>query len=230
LIKTSMFYLLLFATISGCATTRDPDPLEAINRKTFAFNEKLDEVVLKPVAKGYQKVVPAPVRKSVTNFYANPRDLLSAISSFLQGRQIDGMSDLARFGTNTTLGLLGLFDVATPLGLEKHHEDLGQALGFWGMGPGAYIVWPVFGPSSVRDTTTLVSNLALTPQTFVSDDALYYSLTALQITNARSEQLIASEILDDISLDQYLFVRDAYLRHREALVNNGSLSTDLDFE
>jgi phospholipid-binding lipoprotein MlaA len=230
LIKASMFYLLLFAAISGCATTRDPDPLEAINRKTFAFNEKLDEVVLKPVAKGYQKVVPAPVRRSVTNFYANPRDLLSAISSFLQGRQIDGMSDLARFGTNTTLGLLGLFDVATPLGLEKHHEDLGQALGFWGMGPGAYIVWPVFGPSSVRDTTTLVSNLALTPQTFVSDDALYYALTALQITNARSEQLIASDILDDISLDQYLFVRDAYLRHREALINNGNLSTDLDFE
>lgn len=230
MIKASMFYLFLLATISGCATTRDPDPLEAINRKTFAFNEKLDEVLLKPVAKGYQKVVPAPVRKSVTNFYANPRDLLSAISSFLQGRQIDGMSDLARFGTNTTLGLLGLFDVATPLGLEKHHEDLGQALGFWGMGPGAYIVWPVFGPSSVRDTTTLVSNLALTPQTFVSDDALYYALTALQITNARSEQLIASDILDDISLDQYLFVRDAYLRHREALVDNGSLPPDLDFE
>jgi phospholipid-binding lipoprotein MlaA len=227
-----MLHLILLATLSGCATARDPDPLEAMNRKTFAFNEKLDQAILKPVAESYKKIVPDSVRTSVHNFYANPRDLLSAISSFLQGRQIDGMSDLARFGTNTTIGLLGLFDVATQLGLEKHNEDLGQALGFWGVGPGAYIVWPVFGPSSFRDTTTLVSNLALTPQAFVSDNSLYYSLTALQITNARSEQLIASEILDDIALDQYLFVRDAYLRHRESLVHNGKppANSDADFD
>jgi phospholipid-binding lipoprotein MlaA len=98
------------------------------------------------------------------------------------------------------------------------------------MGSGAYIVWPIFGPSSLRDTTTLVSNLVVTPQALVSDNSLYYSLTALQITNARSDQLTTSEILDDISIDQYLFVRDAYLRYRESLVHNGNLPADPDFE
>jgi phospholipid-binding lipoprotein MlaA len=226
----NMMHLMTLAALSGCATAGNPDPLEQVNRKTFAFNQKLDDIVLKPVAKGYQKVVPGSVRQSVRNFYANPRDLLSAISSFLQGRQIDGTSDLMRFATNSTIGVLGLFDVATPLGFEKHNEDLGQALGYWGLGSGAYIVWPVFGPSSVRDTTTLVSNLAVTPQALVSDNSLYYSLTALQITNARSDQLTTSEILDDISIDQYLFVRDAYLRYRESLVHNGNLPADPDFE
>ncbi len=226
----SIMHFMALAALSGCATSGNPDPLEQLNRKTFAFNEKLDAVVLKPVAKSYQNIVPTSVRQSVHNFYANPHDLLSAISAFLQGRQIDGTSDLMRFATNSTIGLLGLFDVATPLGFEKHNEDIGQVLGYWGVGSGAYIVWPVFGPSSLRDTTTLVSNLAFTPQAFVSDNTLYYSLTALQVTNVRSEQLTTSEILNDISLDQYMFVRDAYLRYRESLVHNGDLPVDSDFD
>ncbi|MGQ2964298.1 MlaA family lipoprotein, partial [Methylophilus sp.] len=192
------------------------------NRKTFAFNEKLDKAVLIPVAKSYQSVVPVEVRKSVSNFYANPRDLVSALSLVLQGRPQEGASDLIRFGTNTTVGVLGLFDVATHLGFEKHNEDLGQVLGHWGMDAGAYIVWPLFGPSSTRDTAALIGNLAVTPQVFVSDTGLYNFLTGMQVVNSRSELLSTSELIDESALDPYLFVRDAYLQYRQHLVYNGN--------
>lgn len=216
-----IIYFLIATTLSACATAPNPDPLEAMNRKTFAFNQKLDKAVLSKIAKKYQEVVPEGVRTSVSNFYANPRDLLSAVSLFIQERPGEGLSDLMRFGTNTTLGVLGLFDVATPLGFEKHNEDLGQALGYWGVEPGAYIVWPVFGPSSTRDTTTLISNLTLTPQAFVADNGVYYSLTAMQAVNRRSELLASTELVDDSSLDPYLSIRDAYFQQRKNLIYNG---------
>lgn len=219
--KVSIIYFLMLTTLLGCATARNPDPLEAMNRKTFAFNQKLDKAIVAKVAKKYQEVVPAGVRNSVSNFYANPRDLLSAISLFAQERPSEGVSDLMRFGTNTTLGVLGLFDVATPLGFEKHNEDLGQALGYWGIGPGAYIVWPVFGPSSTRDTTTLISNLTVTPQAFVADTGVYYALTGMQAVNRRSELLPTTELVDGGSLDPYLSVRDAYFQQRQNLIYNG---------
>jgi len=224
---------VMTATLSGCATVQKPDPLESMNRKTFAFNKKLDKAVIRPVAKGYQKVVPARVRASVSNFFANPLDLWSATSLFLQGRPADGMSDVMRVGTNTTIGVLGLFDVATYLGFEKHGEDFGQVLGHWGMGPGAYIVWPLFGPSTARDTTALVSEIALTPQLFVSDTALYNTLTALQVVSIRSDLLTATDIIDERALDPYLSTRDAYLQRRRTLVYNGNpppLSEDVEAE
>lgn len=216
------FNFLILAALSGCATAGNPDPLESVNRKTFAFNEKLDKTVLIPVAKGYQSVVPVEVRKSVSNFYANPRDLVSALSLLLQGRPNEGASDLIRFGTNTTVGVLGLFDVATHLGFEKHNEDLGQVLGHWGMGPGAYIVWPLFGPSSTRDTAALIGNMAVTPQAFVSDTGLYNFLIGMQVVNSRSELLSTSELIEESALDTYSFVRDAYLQYRQNLVYNGN--------
>ncbi len=130
---------------------------------------------------------------------------------------------MLRFGANTFYGLLGLFDVATDLGYKKHNEDLGQALGYWGVGPGPYIVWPFLGPASARDTTTLVSNILVTPQSLVSNDSVFYSLTALQVVSIRSEMLAATDVLDDASLDKYLFTRDAYLSYREALIYDGEL-------
>jgi len=223
-------YFFMLTSLLGCATARNPDPLEAINRKTFAFNEKLDEVILKPVAESYQENIPDSIKNSVTNFYSNPRDMLSALSSFMQGRQIDGVSDLMRFATNTTIGVLGLFDVATSLGFEKHNEDIGQALGYWGVGPGAYIVWPIFGGSSLRDTTTLVSELAVTPQVLVYDTTPYYILSGIQMINTRSQLLPTTEIIDAGSLDKYLTVRDAYLSYRESLVRNGSVPIDNEFD
>lgn len=223
MLRSSVIQTLLIFTLSGCATVQNPDPLEAINRKTFAFNEAVDESILSPVARGYQKVIPEEVRASVSNFYANPRDLLSSISLFLQGRHEEGLSDMLRFGANTFYGLLGLFDVATDLGYKKHNEDLGQALGYWGVGPGPYIVWPFLGPASARDTTTLVSNILVTPQSLVSNDSVFYSLTALQVVSIRSEMLAATDVLDDASLDKYLFTRDAYLSYREALIYDGEL-------
>lgn len=228
--KIRLFIFLMATTLAGCATVQNPDPLESVNRKTFAFNQKLDKRVLIPVAKSYQEIFPQEVRTSISNFYENPRDLISALSLFLQERPNEGLSDLLRFGTNTTLGVLGLFDVATPLGFEKHEEDLGQVLGYWGMEPGAYIVWPLLGPSTVRDTAKLIGNLAVTPQAFVSDQTLYYGLTGLQVVDARSKYLDASELLDESSLDPYSFVRDAYLQRRKMLIFNGHIPHDEDVE
>ncbi len=221
--RLSFIQIILIFLLSGCATVQNPDPLEPLNRKTFAFNETVDESILTPVARGYQKVIPKEVRASVSNFYANPRDLLSSISLFLQGRHEEGFSDMLRFGANTFYGLLGLFDVATDMGFKKHNEDFGQALGFWGVGPGPYIVWPLLGPASARDTTALVSNILVTPQSLVKNERIFYSLTALQVVSTRSDLLSATEVLEEASLDKYLFTRDAYLSYREALVYDSEL-------
>lgn len=220
--KFLVINFLLVVSLNGCATVHNPDPLESINRKTFAFNESVDESILRPVAQTYQNVIPQEVRASVSNFYANPRDLLSALSLFLQGRSEEGFSDVLRFGANTFYGLFGLFDIATEMGFKKHNEDIGQALGNWGVGPGPYIVWPLLGPATVRDTTTLISNILVTPQALVSDDRVFYAMTGLQVVNTRSELLSASEVLDDAALDKYLFVRDAYLTQRKSLVYDGN--------
>lgn len=234
--KYAIYCYLVVLALSGCATAQQPDPIEAINRKTFALNQQLDKAILQPVARRYQQHVPLPVRTSLTHFYANPRDLLSAISLFMQQRLNEGVSDLMRVGINTTLGLLGLFDVATPLGFEKHQEEIGQALAYWGMDAGAYIVWPLLGPSTTRDTVSLVSNLMVSPQTFIADNGLYYGLTALQLVNTRSTLLQASDLLDESALDPYLAVRDAYLQQRKPKSPQGQLppsaqeSTEFDSE
>ncbi len=186
-----------------------------MNRKTFSFNDALDKAVLAPVARGYVKVVPAPVRASVGNVFANPQDIGSAINLFLQGRPVDGLSDIARFGTNTTVGVLGIFDVATGWGLPRHREDFGQTLGRWGMSSGAYVVWPLLGPSALRESLAI-------PVDFVASPNFGVAAMPLQLTNTRSTLLSASSMLDEVALDRYLFVRDAYLQRRQNLVHNGN--------
>lgn len=217
--------------LGGCATTLNDvrggpgaklDPWENWNRKVFAFNEGLDEHVLKPVATVYSNVVPQPVRRGVDNFFGNFADAWSAVNNFLQGKGTAGVYDVMRVGTNTVFGILGLLDVATELGLEKTREDFGQTLGVWGMGTGAYIVWPVLGPSSVRDSIGLPMDIAASPSTVINDGTARYSLTALQIVNTRSNLLGATRVLDDIALDKYNFIRDAYLQRRRSLVFDGN--------
>ena len=213
--------LLVAAGLTGCATPQRPDPLEPWNRKVFAFNEGLDNAVLKPTATAYQKVVPRPVRTATTNFFNNIYDLWSATNLFLQGRVTDGLSDVMRFGSNTVFGLLGLADVASEMGMERHNEDFGQTLGRWGVGPGAYIVWPVIGSSTVRDSVALPIELQITPETLVSPVRASNALMGLRVINTRANLLQAGNVLDGIALDKYTFMRDAYLQHRNAQARRG---------
>jgi phospholipid-binding lipoprotein MlaA len=214
--------LAVVALLDGCATAQRPDPIEPWNRGVFAFNEAVDIAVLKPAATAWQAVVPAPVRTGVGNFFDNLHDVWSAANLVLQGRFGDGASDLARFGTNTVFGVLGLFDVASELGLERHDEDLGQTLGRWGVEPGAYIVWPVFGPSTLRDTTDIPFNVAISPANLVSPEGLSYALTGARLVNNRADLLKTTGLLDQIALDKYTFIRDAYLQRRRNLVYDGN--------
>jgi len=223
--------VLVAPLLGGCATTLNDvrggpgaklDPWENWNRKVFAFNESLDENLLKPVATAYANVLPEPVRRGVDNFFGNFADAWSAVNNFLQGKVTAGVYDVMRVGTNTVFGLLGVLDVATEAGLEKSREDFGQTLGVWGMGTGAYIVWPLFGPSSVRDAIGLPLDMAASPSTVINDGATRYSLTALNVINTRANLLGATRVLDEIALDKYNFVRDAYLQRRRSLVFDGN--------
>ncbi|WP_431099338.1 MlaA family lipoprotein [Polaromonas aquatica] len=211
---------LAMLLMAGCATVHNPDPLESLNRKTFALNERVDSAVMAPVARAYVRVVPAPVRTGVGNMFSNTKDLWSAVNLGLQGRPVDGASDVLRFGTNTVFGVLGIFDVATRLGLEKHGEDFGQTLGVWGIEPGAYLVLPLLGPSSLRETASFPLDAMGTVSLSGSDVALGNTLTALKLADGRARLLPATDMVDQVALDKYLFVRDAYLQRRKHLVDN----------
>ena len=219
----------LAAALAGCATVSDRplsagqklDPWENWNRKVFAFNEGLDANVLKPVATGYRNVVPEFIRIAVGNFYANAADGWSAINLFLQGRLADGLHDTTRFATNTAFGFGGLLDIASEMGFEHHYEDFGQTLGKWGVGAGAYIVWPLLGPSSVRESFALPLDRLATPAVAFRDGAKQGTITLLLTVNTRAELLGASRIIDEIALDKYSFIRDAYLTRRRSLVYDG---------
>jgi phospholipid-binding lipoprotein MlaA len=213
--------------LSGCATFRAKtagdrvDPWENWNRKVFGFNEGLDEHVLRPVATVYSNVVPRPVRSGIDNFLGNVQDAWSGVNNFLQGKPAKGFEDVMRFGTNTLFGLGGFIDVATELGLDHQYEDFGQTLGRWGFGPGAFIMWPLIGPSSVRDSVGLPLDRAMSPALLINDGAVKWEITTLQIINTRANLLGASRVLDDIALDKYTFIRDAYLQRRRSLVYDG---------
>ena len=222
--------LLASLVLGGCATLKDArggpgqrlDPWENWNRKVFAFNEGLDEYVLKPVATGYAKVVPQLVRRGVDNFFSNAADAWSAVNNVLQAKPEPALQDLVRFSTNTVFGFLGVLDIASEFGLEHHYEDFGQTLGRWGFGAGAYVVWPLLGPSSVRDSVALPADRWFaSPSVFIASGKWQGGISVLQIVNTRANLLGASRLLDDIALDKYSFLRDAYLQRRRSLVFDG---------
>ena len=198
------------------------DPWENWNRKVFSFNERLDEIALKPVATAYSKVVPQFVRRSVDNFFNNAADAWSMVNNVLQAKPEPAFQDLVRFTTNSVLGFGGLLDIASEFGLEHHYEDLGQTLGRWGFGAGAYVVWPLLGPSSVRDSAALPADRWFaSPALVIQDGRWQLGITALQVINTRANLLGASKVIDDIALDKYTFIRDAYLQRRRSLVFDG---------
>ncbi len=199
------------------------DPWENWNRKVFAFNEGLDEKVLKPVATIYSDVVPQGIRNGVGNFYGNVLDAWSAVNNVLQGKFAEGIDDVTRVGTNTLFGLFGIVDVASEMGLDHRYEDFGQTLGRWGVGAGAYLVLPVLGPSSLRDAAALPLDRAASPAVLINNGSTRTGLTALQIINTRASLLGATRVIDDISLDKYTFIRDAYLQRRRSLVFDGDV-------
>ena len=223
--------LLLVATLllGACTTLKDArggpgqklDPWESWNRKVFAFNEGLDTNVLKPVATVYAKVVPQFVRRSVDNFFGNAADAWSAVNNVLQGKFQPAFEDTVRFTTNSVFGFFGLLDIASEFGLDHHYEDFGQTLGTWGLGAGAYLVWPLFGPSTVRDSIALPLDRSVSPALVLNDGRAQWGITVLQIINTRANLLGASRLLDDIALDKYSFLRDAYLQRRRSLVFDG---------
>jgi phospholipid-binding lipoprotein MlaA len=221
--KATLLALALSGLLGGCATSGNPkDPVEGFNRAMFAFNEGLDTVLIKPVAQGYDAALPVPVKTGVTNFFGNIADLFIGVNNLLQGKPDQALSDLGRVVINSTIGILGLFDVATEAGLEKHEEDFGQTFGRWGMGDGAYVVIPVFGPRTVRDTAGLILDVAVDPIGDIDHVPTRNSLAALRLIDTRADLLPADKVIEEAALDKYAYVRDGYLQRRRNLVHDGN--------
>lgn len=221
----TLLTLIVLLLSSGCASVPAPDerdPFEGYNRAVHEFNDDLDRAILKPLAIGYQKVVPTPVSNSITNFFSNLDDVLVLINDILQLKFEQTLSDFGRITFNTTFGLGGLFDVATYMGLPKHNEDFGQTLGYWGVGSGPYLVLPFFGPRTVRDGLALPVEWELDPVGTIDDDTTYWATKGLYVVDTREGLLRASRILETASLDPYVFMRDAYLQRRQNLVYDGN--------
>jgi phospholipid-binding lipoprotein MlaA len=205
--------------LCGCATGSQRtagDPLEPMNRTIYSFNGKLDKYVAKPTATAYQKVVPSPVRTAFRNFFSNLGDIGNFANDTLQLKPTDATEDLMRFAFNSTLGIAGFIDFATPAGLPKHHQDFGLTLAHYGVPIGPYLVLPLFGPSSVRDVSNVAVSSVLNPFS-AAPFAVQASVTGVHFVSDRADLLSASNLLSQAALDEYSFTRDLYLRRRKAL-------------
>lgn len=211
--------------LGGCASgpQADPrDPLEPYNRAMYKFNDSLDRAVIKPVATAYKDALPYLVRKGVSNFFNNLQDVWSFINCGLQLKGEEAGDNFFRFGVNTLMGLGGLLDVASEMGIERHKEDFGQTLGHWGVGAGPYIVLPLLGPSTLRDSVALSFDAKGNAISRVQDVPTRNSLTVTRLIDQRAGLLQASGIMDQVALDPYLFTREAYLQHRRSAVYDGN--------
>lgn len=221
----SLVLLCVFLAAPGvcAAEERNVDPWEGMNRKIYAFNDAADRWVLKPVAKGYTKVVPRVVRRGVSNFFVNILYPIVIVNQFLQGKWKAGFSDTGRFLLNSTLGIGGLFDPATDAGLPLNQEDFGQTFAKWGVGSGPFLVLPFLGPSTIRDGVGTACAMPLSPWTYVDDERVRYGAAALFAIDTRAALLEAEEL---VSGDRYTFIRDAYLQRREFLIHDGVVEDD----
>lgn len=244
--KTQIKKVLHFAVVaawvilvSGCASTEylsdERDPWQGYNRNIYAFNDSLDRAILKPAAKGYQYIAPDFVETGVRNFFENINDVSIAVNNLLQGKLNNSASDVGRILINSTIGVLGLFDVASSMGLRKHDEDFGQTLAVWGADSGPYLVWPLFGPSTLRDSPSIVvDGMILDPFSLIEPNLVELRLgeriamIALDVVSIRAELLSLEDTVNEISTDRYAFIRDAYLDRREFLIHDGAPPVDLE--
>ena len=222
------FIMLL---MSGCATTANnpKDPYEGFNRAMFAVNEGID-VVLKPVAQGYETAAPLPVKAGVGNFFGNLYDVWTAVNNFLQGKGQDGASDVGRVLVNTTIGIGGIFDVASEMGLEKHSEDFGQTLGTWGVADGPYFFWPLIGPRTTRDTFGWAVDGFADPVAGLNDVSVRNSLLGVRLIDLRARLLPTDKVVEQAAFDKYNYIRDAYLQHRRSEIADGKAVKDSECE
>lgn len=223
--------ILLLVALTGCASTpaKNPqDPYENFNRSAFAFNDKLDQVALKPAATAYKTALPQFVQTGVGNFFGNIGDVSTALNNLLQARFNDGMSDVARVALNTTVGLGGLFDVATPTGLQKHDQDFGQTLGRWGVPSGPYLVLPFIGPTTTRDALAMPVDLETDPWSYKYPVRWRNVGSVIRVIDHRAYILDSSNLLEDAALDRYEFVRDAYLQRRESKIYKDPAKQDAE--
>jgi len=218
--------LLITLTAAGCASAPagEPvkhDPWESMNRGLYGFNRGVDKISFKPLAKGYVKIFPSPVRRSITNFSRNLTTPGSAINNFLQGKPAHGIQELARFFVNSTIGIGGLFDIASQSGVEAHPEDFGQTAAVWGIPSGPYIMLPIFGPRTVRGAITLPLDIAADPLRHVNDDTVRISLWVLRAIDLRARLLPLEGLVQD-SADPYVTTRESYLQNREFEIFDGN--------
>jgi phospholipid-binding lipoprotein MlaA len=212
--------------LAACSTVQTPskqDPFESFNRTMFTFNDKLDTYALKPAATTYKNVVPQFARDRVSSFFSNLNDIYSAANNLLQGKITAGMEDVMRFAMNSTFGIGGLFDFASPAGLPKHQADFGMTMGHYGVPPGPYLVLPLFGPSTVRDSAGLLVDWQGDLAWYIRPIWIRTTLYGIRIVSTRASLLGVSELLSGAALDQYSFVRNAYLQRREYLIHGGDV-------
>lgn len=227
--KYTLFLLLLVLIIVPSTYASDDDPLEPMNRAIFEFNEIVDDNVLKPIAKGYKYVTPDPVEVGISNFFSNLGEIGTITNDLLQLKFAQAGRDTMRFFLNSTLGIFGIFDVATPLGLSKNKEDFGQTLGFWGVPDGPYLVLPFLGPSSFRDGPSMIVDYELSPVEQLHHEERQV-LQTLDIVDTRARLLRATKILDTAAKDKYIFIRESYLQKRESQVNDGNVKEEFEID
>lgn len=218
------YYVLML--LNSCASIpneqKEPgDPFVSYNRAVHQFNSKFDKTIFQPIARGYREITPAPVDRGITNFFSNLRDVTSAANNLLQLKLSRSASDVGRVVVNSTVGILGLVDVASKLDLPNYKEDFGQTLGHWGVGPGPYLVMPIWGPSNLRDAISMVPDGYAQPIAYIEDNKTRIGLVTLYSIDTRADLLEASKTFEEAALDSYIFTRDAYLQKRRSDIYDG---------
>ena len=220
-ITRSSTLLALAVSLTGCASMGEKDPYEKYNRSVFAFNDAVDRVALKPAATAYKKVLPSFAQTGINNFFSNLADVWSSANNLMQGKGERGLSDITRVLINSTFGLGGVIDIASDAGLQRHTEDFGQTLGYWGVPSGPYLMLPLLGPSTLRDTAGLPLDIAADPWGYGISSRARNIGTVVRVVDQRAVLLDATNIMEGAALDRYEFIRDGYLQQRKSKVFDG---------
>ena len=216
--------------LSGCATyssdsfSGSSDPWQAVNKPFFAMNDAIDSVLFKPLAKGYNAVTPKPIKTGVTNFFSNLNEIDNAINNLFQGKPKQFATSIGRLTVNTTIGLGGIFDVASHMGLTHSPEDFGQTIGSFGVDSGPYVILPLLGSSSVRDIPGRVLSMYINPLAWLDDVSFRNTMVGVNAIDTRSNLLAKEDIASEISKDKYTLYRDAYLEEREFQISDGNIN------